>query len=91
MAIAKISGNQFRAARVLLGWTRDDLAVRSGLSRDVLRSWECSSDNIVPAQYVYLCKAIEVLERAGARFNETGVDRVPATPTITAPSEGLSA
>jgi transcriptional regulator with XRE-family HTH domain len=36
--IPKLTGNLFRAGRALAGLTRDDLANRSGLSRDVLRS-----------------------------------------------------
>jgi hypothetical protein len=34
--IPKLTGNQFRAGRALAGLTRDDLATRAGLSRDVL-------------------------------------------------------
>jgi len=75
MAIPKLAGNQFRAARNLIGWTRDDLAARSGLSRDVLRSWECSSDHIIPAQYVYLCRAVEALEAEGIRVSDGGDPR----------------
>jgi len=57
MSLPKLTGNLFRAGRALAGLTRDDLANRAGLSRDVLRSWEVSSDSIVPAQYQMLCRA----------------------------------
>jgi DNA-binding XRE family transcriptional regulator len=40
----RIKGNLFHAARALAGLTRDDLATRARLSRDVLYSWETSSD-----------------------------------------------
>ena len=71
--IPKLTGNLFRAGRALAGLTRDDLANRAGLSRDVLRSWEISSASIVPAQYQMLCRAIDALEDAGVRFMDGGV------------------
>jgi len=71
--IPKLTGNLFRAGRALAGLTRDDLAIRAGLSRDVLRTWEVSSDSVVPAQYQMLCRAIDALEDAGVRFSDNGV------------------
>jgi transcriptional regulator with XRE-family HTH domain len=71
--IPKLTGNLFRAGRALAGLTRDDLANRAGLSRDVLRTWEISSESIVPAQYQMLCRAIEALEAEGIRFTDSGV------------------
>jgi DNA-binding XRE family transcriptional regulator len=59
--IPKLTGNLFRASRALAGLTRDDLANRAGLSRDVLRSWEVSSESLVPTHYQLLCRAIEAL------------------------------
>jgi hypothetical protein len=92
MAIPKITGNQLRAARDLCGLTRDDLATRSGLSRDVLRSWEVSSEAIIPAQYQFLCRAIDALEAEGIRFDVDGVRLVrPAPPTITSHSAATGA
>ena len=73
--LPKLTGNLLRAGRALAGFTRDDLADRAGLSRDVLRSWEVSSAAIVPAQYQMHCRAIEALEGEGARFSG---DRVSA-------------
>jgi DNA-binding XRE family transcriptional regulator len=73
MSLPKVTVNLFRAGRALAGLTRDDLANRAGLSRDVLRSWEVSSESIVPAQYQMLCRAIEALESEGVRFSEDGV------------------
>jgi DNA-binding XRE family transcriptional regulator len=72
-SLPKLTGYLFRAGRALAGLTRDDLANRAGLSRDVLRTWEVSSDSIVPAQYQMLCRAIEALEDAGVRFSDGGV------------------
>jgi len=79
--IPKLTGNLFRAGRALAGLTRDDLASRAGLSRDVLRTWEISSESIVPAQYQMLCRAIEALEAEGVRFAERGVHLQRAVPT----------
>ena len=73
MSIPKLTGNFFRAGRDLAGLTRDELAKRAGLSRDVLRSWEVSSDSIDPAQYQMLCRALDVLEAEGVRFSDGGV------------------
>jgi len=82
--IPKLTGNLFRAGRALAGLTRDDLATRAGLSRDVLRTWEISSESIVPAQYQMLCRAIEALEAEGVRFAESGVHlQRPAAPVAT--------
>ena len=89
MSIPKLTGNLLRAGRSLAGLTRDQLADRSGLSRDVLRSWEVSSDTIIPAQYQFLCKAVDALEQAGIAFTVDGVARI-RPPTITATSEGAT-
>jgi len=91
--IPKLTGNLFRAGRALAGLTRDDLANRSGLSRDVLRSWEISSESIVPAQYQMLCRAIEALEAEGVRFSESGVhlQRTAAPVGTVIHSEGAAA
>ena len=90
--IPKLTGNLFRAGRALAGLTRDDLASRAGLSRDVLRTWEISSESIVPAQYQMLCRAIEALEAEGVRFAERGVHLQRAVPTRTViHSEGAAA
>jgi hypothetical protein len=83
MSLPKLTGNQFRASRVLAGLTRDELARRAGLSRDVLRSWEVSSHSIVPAQYQMLCRAIEALEAEGICFSDGGVHLQRTAPTST--------
>jgi transcriptional regulator with XRE-family HTH domain len=71
--IPKLTGNLFRAGRALAGLTREDLATRARLSADVLRTWEISSESLVPAQYQMLCRAIEALEAEGIRFSDGGV------------------
>src|SRR5262245_62489153 len=92
MSLPKLTGNLFRAGRALAGLTRDDLANRAGLSRDVLRSWEVSSESIVPAQYQMLCRAIDALEDAGVRFSDSGVYlQRPAPISSVIRSEGAAA
>jgi transcriptional regulator with XRE-family HTH domain len=81
--IPKLTGNLFRAGRALAGLTRDDLANRAGLSRDVLRTWEISSESIVPAQYQMLCRAIEALEAEGIRFTDSGVQLLQRSSLMT--------
>ena len=89
--IPKLTGKLFRAGRALAGLTRTDLASRSGLSPDVLRSWEISSESIVPAQYQMLCRAIEALEAEGVRFAESGVHLQRSAPmTTTVHSEAVA-
>ena len=93
MVPTKLTGNLFRAGRALAGLTRDDLADRAGLSRDVLRTWEVSSHSIVPAQFQLLGRALDVLEAAGVRFSDDGVHLqrpAPTAPTVIA-SEGAVA
>jgi transcriptional regulator with XRE-family HTH domain len=73
MIPTKLTGNLFRAGRALAGLTRDDLADRAGLSRDVLRTWEVSSNSVIPAQFQLLGRALDVLEAEGVRFSDNGV------------------
>jgi transcriptional regulator with XRE-family HTH domain len=90
--IPKLTGNLFRAGRALAGLTRDELGARANLSRDVLRTWEISSESIVPAQYQMLCRAIDALEAEGVRFAESGVHLQRTAPIGTViHSEGAAA
>jgi transcriptional regulator with XRE-family HTH domain len=91
MSIPKLTGNLFRAGRALAGLTRDDLADRAGLSRDVLRSWEVSSASIIPAQYQMLVRALDALEAEGVVFSQDGVQLQRPTSTITPSEEGVAA
>ena len=94
MSLPKLTGNLFRAGRSLAGLTRDDLANRAGVSRDVLRTWEVSSESIIPAQYQMLCRAIDALEAEGVRFSDGGVSLkrpAPLAGTTVVHSEGAAA
>jgi hypothetical protein len=88
----RITGNLFHAARALAGLTREDLATRGRLSRDVLYVWETSSNALVPAQYQLLCRALDVLEAEGVRFSDGGVHLQRTAPmSTTLPSERIVA
>src|SRR5262245_8006329 len=71
--IPKLNGKLVSAIGSSAGVSRDDLAARANLSRDVLRCWEVSSESIVPAQYQMPCSALDVLEAEGVRFCDGGV------------------
>ena len=58
----------------------------------MLRTWEISSESIVPAQYQMLCRAIDALEAEGIRFSDNGVHLQRAVPMNTViASEGAVA
>jgi transcriptional regulator with XRE-family HTH domain len=90
--IPKLTGNLFRAGRALAGLTREDLATRARLSADVLRTWEISSDGVVPAQYQMLCRALDALEAEGVCFTEGGVhlQRSTVVPSNTVRAQAMS-
>jgi hypothetical protein len=92
MLLPKITGTMIRAGRVFAHLSQDQLAVRAGIHRDCLRTWEGSSDAVPRAQYRTLCRLIDALEDAGVRFSDGGVhlqrtvafsdDRPPAMKTV---------
>ena len=68
-----ITGEQIRAARKLLGWSRDRLAPRGGLPLNRLGAYELGR-RILPLEEVEALK--EALEEAGIEFtngDEPGV------------------
>jgi DNA-binding XRE family transcriptional regulator len=58
--IPKLTGSLFRAGRALAGLTRDDLANRAGISRDVLRIWEHDALLVCPLRTPALWRRGEV-------------------------------
>jgi transcriptional regulator with XRE-family HTH domain len=60
---------QCRAARELLGWTREDLARAAGLSIFTIRSFEQSQSTPEPATTTLIQRAFE---GAGVRFQPPG-------------------
>jgi transcriptional regulator with XRE-family HTH domain len=84
MLISKITGVQLKAARTLANLTRDDLALRAGLSRDCIRLWESSSDSLPSAHLRPFVRLVEALEAAGIEFRTDGsIFRERATPIRT--------
>jgi hypothetical protein len=73
MTLIRITGSQLHAARVLVGLSRDTVAERAGLCRHSIAKWEGSSDATPGAMYTHLCRVIDILEDAGARFSVDGV------------------
>jgi DNA-binding transcriptional regulator YiaG len=83
MLLPKITGTMIRAGRDFAHLSQDQLAVRAGIHRDCLRTWEGSSDAVPRAQYRTLCRLIDVLEAEGIRFSDGGVHLQRAAPTGT--------
>ena len=73
MTMIRLSGSQLHAARVLVGLSLEELAERARLCRLSIRKWETSSDAIPGAMCPHLCRVVDILEGAGARFTDNGV------------------
>jgi predicted transcriptional regulator len=58
---------QIRAARAMVGWSRDDLAKRSGVSAPALRDFEKAEGGSDPRQGT-VHKWQRALEEAGVQF-----------------------
>ena len=70
-----ISSSQVRAAKALLRWSGEELAIRSGISLSTIRRVE-GSDGIPEAQNIKTIMAIKkALEEAGVEFVGTPDDR----------------
>ena len=70
-----ISSSQVRAAKALLRWSGEDLAIKSGISLSTVRRVE-SSEGIPEAQNIKTLMAIKkALEDAGVEFIGTPDDR----------------
>jgi len=70
-----ITGAQIRAARKLLGWPRDRLCPRAGLSVTMLRKIEEGLRTPTNEQRLAIQSAVEAAEAAGVEFTngEPGV------------------
>jgi len=88
MTTVRNSGSQLRAARVLVGLSREEVAKRAGLCRHSIDKWETSSHAIPGVMYSHLCRAIDVLEGEGARCVE--VDDAAAPPSNVMNARGLA-
>ena len=66
-----LTAEQLRAARALLGWTRDDLAAKSGLAAVTVKGFEhLGADSKVST----VQKMRRALEAAGIRFIDEDAD-----------------
>jgi transcriptional regulator with XRE-family HTH domain len=59
---------QIRAARSLLGWEQNDLAVRSGVAVSTIRRIEGLKDAPISANFETIEKIRRAFERAGVEF-----------------------
>jgi transcriptional regulator with XRE-family HTH domain len=69
MSILKISIRQIKAARSLLGWSQDDLAAHSGVSKPTIGRLEAiDSDDPVGGRPETVEALVTALEKAGIEF-----------------------
>lgn len=74
-----ITGRQLRAARSLLDWTAQDLATKSGLTRETVSRIEADTVQARDESLGKIIKTIdsygvEFIENQGVRFKPTGID-----------------
>ncbi|MGJ5136861.1 helix-turn-helix domain-containing protein [Bradyrhizobium oligotrophicum] len=69
MSILKISIRQIKAARSLLGWSQDDLAERSGISKPTIGRLEAiDTDDPIGGRPDTGQALVAALEKAGVQF-----------------------
>jgi transcriptional regulator with XRE-family HTH domain len=68
MSISKISIRQIKAARSLLGWSQDDLAERSGISKPTIGRLESQDSKTVGGRAETAAALVAALEKAGIEF-----------------------
>jgi transcriptional regulator with XRE-family HTH domain len=73
-----ITGKQIKAARLLLGWSIEDLASRSGVGRKTIAAFEREESRHPEEWYVSQIKT--ALERGGAEFPEGQLPQVRLGP-----------
>lgn len=67
MSILKVSIRQIKAARMLLGWSQDDLAVASDVSLPTIKRLE-ATDGPLGGRETTASKVRSALETAGIEF-----------------------
>lgn len=80
------SGRQIKAARAILGWTRNTLAARAGVSPATVKVVETDADGL-PALAATRAQFVRVLEGAGIVFTTGSAPGVQFVPS----EEGLRA
>jgi predicted transcriptional regulator len=78
MLTIRIAGPDLVEARRKLGWSRYELARRSGVNWRTVKSYETAGD-IAPASVGTLTRLVDTLERAGIQFEADGVHLDPPT------------
>lgn len=68
MSISKISIRQIKAARSLLGWSQDDLAAGSGISKPTIGRLESQDGETVGGRQETGAALVVALEKAGVEF-----------------------
>jgi transcriptional regulator with XRE-family HTH domain len=68
MSISKISIRQIKAARSLLGWSQDDLAERSGVSKPTIGRLESQDGQALGGRAETGDALVAALEKAGVEF-----------------------
>lgn len=75
-APARITGRQLRAARIMAGKTRKQLADDAGLSEVTVIAHEQRGDEPITAQLQTRLSLIEALHQAGVRLTDSGAERI---------------
>src|SRR5262249_42650383 len=88
--ITKLTGNLLRAGRALAGLTCDDLAARTGLSRDVLRRLGGQQRGHRPGAIPDALPCDQALEGEGARFSGDGVSILSGDSPLAMVSKALT-
>jgi transcriptional regulator with XRE-family HTH domain len=68
VSILKISIRQIKAARSLLGWSQDDLAEKSGVSKPTIGRLESQDGETVGGREETGAALVMALEKAGVEF-----------------------
>ena len=68
MSISKISIRQIKAARTLLGWSQDDLAEKSKISKPTIGRLESQDSETLGGRAETADALIAALEKAGVEF-----------------------
>jgi len=68
VSISKISIRQIKAARSLLGWSQDDLAENSGISKPTIGRLESDDGEAIGGRPETAESLIMALEKAGVEF-----------------------
>jgi hypothetical protein len=72
MLTIRVSGTCRKTARILLGWSLQEAAGRSGVNWLTIKKYESAGDYHPPASVGALNRLVDTLEGAGVRFDADG-------------------